>query len=175
MYLMSVYFDEKTNNHIQEYINDVAKRCGNTFMVDHAVPPHITVSAFETKNIQQVIAQLEANATSLQGGLIDWVTVGQFFPSVIYMAPVLGETLHGLAVFVHDIIRIVDGVTFSKCYQPLSWFPHATIGKTLTQEEMLQAFESLQHKFAPFSGEVVRIELAKKNPYSVLWSLSLKR
>lgn len=48
MYLISIYFDDKTNNRIQQAINQVAKKSGNTFMLDAEVPPHITVSAFET-------------------------------------------------------------------------------------------------------------------------------
>ena len=50
MYLISIYFDKKTEIRIQSYINDVANVSGNSFMIDNHVPPHITVSAFETLN-----------------------------------------------------------------------------------------------------------------------------
>ena len=49
MYLVSLYFDEKTNKNIQNLIDKVAGKTGNDFMIAGKVPPHITVFAFETK------------------------------------------------------------------------------------------------------------------------------
>ena len=49
MYLVSIYFDEKTTSRIQGYITQVAKRSGNPFMIEKNVPPHLTISAFETR------------------------------------------------------------------------------------------------------------------------------
>ncbi len=49
MYTISVYFDEKSNKTIQQYINQIARQTGNTYMLDEQVPPHITISAFDTK------------------------------------------------------------------------------------------------------------------------------
>ena len=50
MYTITIYFDEKTNRTIQNYINQIAKVTGNMYMLDNNVPPHITLSAFDTKN-----------------------------------------------------------------------------------------------------------------------------
>ena len=58
MYLISIYFDEKTNRRIQQYIDKVAEKTGNAFMLDGQVPPHITISAFETQNEVAVIETL---------------------------------------------------------------------------------------------------------------------
>ena len=55
MYLISIYFDEKTNNRMQSYIKQVAKRSGNTFMTEKNVPPHLTISAFETRMKMQCV------------------------------------------------------------------------------------------------------------------------
>lgn len=49
MYYISIYFDQKATNRLQDYINQVAKKSGNTFMSDQNVPPHITISAFASK------------------------------------------------------------------------------------------------------------------------------
>ena len=45
MYLVSVYFDEKTDRKIRGYIEKIAEKTGNGFMVDNHVPPHITVGS----------------------------------------------------------------------------------------------------------------------------------
>ena len=50
MYLISIYFDEKTDKQIRRLMSQVAEQTGNTFMQDNHVPPHITVAAIETRD-----------------------------------------------------------------------------------------------------------------------------
>ena len=63
MYLVSVYFDDETNKRIQRYINAVAEKTRNTFMTDGNVPPHITVSAFETRDEKGLYRFWRGNTT----------------------------------------------------------------------------------------------------------------
>lgn len=174
MYLVSIYFDEKTNKRIQRYINQVAEKTGNTFMLDGKVPPHITVSAFETQNESEVIRALEGVANYLKKGQLTWASVGQFFPYVLYIAPVLNEYLHEKAVTLYDALVQVDGVKISPYYKPFQWLPHSTIGKKLSKEEMQVAFQVMQDSFGVFEGEVVKIGLAKPNPHRDIVSWELK-
>ncbi len=173
MYLISVYFDEKAENRIQSYINDVAKQCGNTFMIDNNVPPHITVSAFETLDERSVVEAVSNAMSDIKQNKIEWVTVGAF-PTVIFIQPVLNEYLHNLSSTIYESIQNVPDTKVSKYYKPFSWLPHATIAKQLSEEEIRKAFDTLQKSFHSFEGEVVRIELAKKNPYRVIASWELK-
>lgn len=168
MYLISAYFDDNTTQRIQQYINQVAKKTGNTFMLDKNVPPHITISAFETRKEQQAIRLLEDATMTLEQGTLQWVSAGIFFPSVIYLAPVLNQDLHTLSVRIQDLLQQIDDISISKYYQPFSWVPHATIGKKLSQEELYQAFAVLQHQFGVFSGQITELGLAKTNPYENL-------
>lgn len=165
MYLISIYFDEKTNRRIQQYIDKVTEQTGNTFMLDGNVPPHITVSAFETRNEAKVIEALNSLAHHMKKGTLTWVSVGQFFPYVIYMTPVLNAYLHGMAEAIYDVLSAVEGVQVNTHYMPFQWMPHATIAKKLSKEEMRIAFEVLQNSFGVFEGEVVSIGLAKPNPH----------
>lgn len=174
MYLISAYFDETTTHKIQQYINQVAKKTGNTFMLDKNVPPHITISAFETKQEQQVIQLLEDTTKKIEQGALQWVSAGIFFPSVIYLAPVLNQYLHTMSVQVQEILQQIEDISISKYYQPFSWVPHATIGKKLSQEELYQAFTVLQHQFGTFSGQITELGLAKTNPYENLAVFSLQ-
>lgn len=173
MYLVSIYFDEKTNKRIQRYINEVAEKTGNTFMLDGNVPPHITVSAFETLDEEQAIRVLSHVATELQRGVLQWASVGQFFPYVLNIAPVLNEFLHDMSVQICDAISQIDAVKISPYYQPFQWLPHTTIGKTLSKEQMRVAFEVMQNNFGMFEGEVIRIGLAKPNPHRDIMSWEL--
>ena len=173
MYLVSLYFDEKTDIRIRQYIDAVAKRTNNTYMPDWNVPPHITVSAFESKEESMVIDRLNACMKDIHAGSVQFASVGVFFPHVIYLSPVLDSYLHELSVSIHGTLHEMDNTLIRKYYQPFCWLPHTTIAKKLSQEEMRTAFATLQESFGIFSGEVVRIGLAKTNPYEdiVTWEL----
>ena len=173
MYLISVYFDKKTEHRIQSYINDVAKESGNAFMIDNNVPPHITISAFETLEEKCVVEVLSNAISHIERNKIEWVTVGTF-PAVIFIQPVLNEYLHSLSSVIYESIVNIPDTKMSKYYKPFCWLPHATIAKQLSGDEMRKAFDELQKSFGVFEGEVVRIELAKKKPYRVIasWELS---
>lgn len=174
MYLISAYFDEETNNRIQQYINQVARKTGNTYMPDGKVPPHITISSFETNDITSVISLLEQNMAGLQKGVIKWTSVSAFLPYVIYLSPVLNEYLHGLSEQITSCLRQAEDIRISPYYQPFSWMPHTTIGKQLSREEMQIAFEVLQHQFGPFSGKITKLGLAKTNPYEDIITYELR-
>ncbi len=47
MYLVSAYFDEESDRIIRRHIDRVADKTGNSFMLDNAVPPHMTISSLE--------------------------------------------------------------------------------------------------------------------------------
>lgn len=173
MYLISLYFDQKTEKLIQSYIYDVANMSGNSFMVDNNVPPHITISAFETLCEKDVVDALDIAISDVKQNKIEWVTVGSF-PTVIFIQPVLNEYLHNLSSMIYESLVNIPNTKVSKCYRSFSWLPHATIAKQLSEEEIRKAFDTLQKSFHSFEGEVVRIELAKKNPYRVIASWELK-
>lgn len=173
MYLISVYFDKKTNDRIESYIRQVAKRSGNTFMTEKNVPPHLTISAFETRNEKKIIALLEEKKSSFQSGELTWCSVGTFFPHVIYAAPVLNLYLQDLSEKVYEMLCEIDGMKIHGCYRPMQWFPHTTLGKKLSKEEMIAAFRVMQEQFGMFSGQAVRIGLARTNPYEELWEFQM--
>jgi 2'-5' RNA ligase len=172
MYLISIYFDKKTEIRIQSYINDIASACGNMFMIENQVPPHITISAFETLNEEKVVEVLGNAFSNIKRNKIEWVTVGTF-PAVIFIQPVLNEYLHNMSSIIYENIKTVPDTKVSKYYKPFHWLAHATIAKQLSGEEMRVAFDMLYKSFGMFEGEIVRIELAKKNPYRIITSWEL--
>ena len=172
MYLISIYFDKKTEIRIQSYINDVANECRNLFMIENQVPPHITISAFETLNVEKIVEDLDSTLSNIKRNKIEWVTVGTF-PAVIFIQPLLNEYLHTLSTSIYDSIIDIPNTKICKYYKPFQWIAHATIAKQLSGEEMQVAFDMLQKSFGMFEGEIVRIELAKKNPYRVITSWEL--
>ena len=176
MYLISIYFDEKTNDRIKSYMKEVGEATGNSFMLEHNVPPHITISGVETLHEDMILDSLNRVMRELSKNKIEWVTVGTF-PTVIFIQPVLHQYLHRLSSAMYDGIRKIPDTKISRFYIPFNWLPHATIAKQLTEDEMRKAFDVLQRNFSMFEGTVVRVELAKKTPYRVIasWDLDEKK
>ena len=54
MYLISVYFDDKSNKIISNYINKIAQKTENTFMTDNHVPPHLTIMSVEAREEKKI-------------------------------------------------------------------------------------------------------------------------
>lgn len=174
MYLVSLYFDAKTDNKIRNLIKLVARKSGNLFMIEEKVPPHITIAAIESKDEAQLVECLHGICDQLEQGQITWGSVGTFLPYVIYIAPILNQYLHEVSVQFNSKLATLDGVKLRQNYQPFSWIPHTTIAKKMSPEEMRVAFEVLQTSFGVMEGNVVRIGLAKTNPYREVASWKLK-
>lgn len=173
MYLISLYFDEKTNNCIRRYIMQAAQVSGNHFMLEANVPPHITLSAFEARHIEEIKEALDQQIAQMHTGIIQWAAVGQFFPRVLFLLPVLNQYLHTLQEVVFEVLKNREDVMISPYYQPFQWMPHATIAKKMTWQEMELAIRALAKSFGMFEGSVVRIGLARPSPYTDIASWDL--
>lgn len=165
MYLVSLYFDERSSQILQRYINQIAEKTGNTFMTENCVPPHMTIAAIEARNIEVLVPSLKKLRDNLQAGKIQFVSVGQFLPYVFYATPVLNEYLNHLSTLVYETFKDIPETLYSRYYKPLSWLPHVTLGKTLSKEQMQIAFYVMQDNFSPFEAAVTEIGLAKVNPH----------
>ena len=172
MYLISIYFDETTEKRISSYMKQIGKATGNNAMLD--VPPHITIAAFQTEAESVAREIFLQGAQNLKPGSVQWVSVGAFLPSVIYIAPVLNEYLHELSETYNREVTNMQEVTVDRKYMPYSWLPHSTLAKRLSKEQLALAFEVMQKQFGPFSGMVTKIGLAKTNPYTDLEVINLK-
>ncbi len=174
MYLISVYFDEKTDKKFRNLIKKTAEKTGNTFMIENQVPPHITIAAIETRNEQIAIDTIEKCLPKIKKGKLNWVSIGTFFPNVIYAQPVLNVYLHDLSVTLNNAFKDLPDTKLAACYQPFSWLPHTTLGKQLTKEQMTGAFVEMQTQFTGVKGQVIKIGIAKPNPHRDLkiWDLT---
>lgn len=163
--MISIYFDEVSNRILQKHIDRIAEKTGNQFMKEHQVPPHLTLSSIEARSVDVLVPAFEKLRGQFVSGEIQFVSVGQLFPYVIYATPVLNEYLEHLSKQVYDQMSEIPETTISKLYRPYSWLPHVTLGKTLTKEQMQTAFTVLQEHFTPFTATVTEIGLAKVHPH----------
>lgn len=176
MYLVSLYFDEKSSMRITSYMKRIAKRTGEDFMIRGEVPAHLTVLAFDAKK-EDACYVFESLKERFTRGSIYFATVGAFLPHVLYISPVLNEYLFQLQKEMYesllDIKEKSSEINIRNMYKPYSWIPHATLAKKLSKEQMATAFALLQEEFGPFEAEVVRIGLARTNPYDEIVYISL--
>lgn len=173
MYLISAYFDESADRKLRRYMEQIAGKTGNVFMTENHVPPHMTLSSLEARNTDELLLHLRSMEGILKRGKLCFVSVGTFFPYVIYAAPVFNQYLHDLSMLLNEAVECVEGVSVNKYYRPMQWMPHVTLGKQLTVEQMRMAFEALQNGFAPLEGEVTAIALSKTNPHEDLYVMEL--
>lgn len=171
MYLVSLYFDDKTNMVISRYIEKIAKCTGNTFMTENNVPPHMTISAVEARSGEVLMADFERLKSKLQMGKVKFVSVGMFFPYVIYITPVLNEYLQDMSCQIYSAVKKIPETTVSRLYKPMQWLPHVTLGKKLDKMQMRNAFEIMQESFQPVEADIVAVGLAKTNPHKDLMRL----
>ena len=166
MYLISVYFDNTATKKIQTLINQIANASGNHYMTEKQVPPHMTISSIEARNADVLIPAVKELEGRLHRGTVQFVSVGQLLPYVLYTMPVLNAYLQELADQVYNAVSGIPETAVSRYYQPYSWLPHVTLGKTLSKEQMQQAFAVVQDKFSVFEAQITELGLAKVNPHN---------
>ena len=172
MYLISAYFDEHVTKGLQRLIDNIAKETGNTYMIENNVPPHLTISSFETRkpdNVKEEFMKLN----KIGAGEINIFSIGQFLPYVMYATPVLDEYLVHLSNEVYDIFSEREDETINRCYKPYNWFPHITLGKKLEKEQMIMAMRVLQTHFISIKGKIVRLGLSQTNPHKDIFTITL--
>ncbi|MCR5468243.1 MAG: 2'-5' RNA ligase family protein [Lachnospiraceae bacterium] len=174
MHLISLYFDEKSNQILQNHIDKIAEVTGNDFMTRFNVPPHLTLSSIEARSVEVLVPIFKSLEKKLEVGKIQFVSVGQLLPYVIYATPVLNKYLMELSETVYSAFSDIPETTVSKYYKPYSWLPHVTLGKTLDKDQMQKAFLCMQERFTPFEAEVTEIGLAKVNPHEDVEIFPLK-
>lgn len=68
MYLITAYFDDKTNAMLQHHIDTIAEATGNTYMTDNHVPPHITLAKrLDEGQLQKALEVMQAGFTPVTG------------------------------------------------------------------------------------------------------------
>lgn len=165
MYLITAYFDEKSNKRLQRYIDQIAMATGNDFMTRNHVPPHMTISSIEARNAEVLLQPFNSLKGQIVSEQIQFVSIGQILPYVFYATPVLDEYLQDISCKVYESVGNINETSVSRFYQPKSWLPHVTLGKTLEKEQMRMALQVMQDSFCPFHATVTELGLAKVNPH----------
>lgn len=167
MYLISLYFDEKSNNTIQSYINKTESITDNYFMSEHHVPPHLTLMALHTHNEDKVIEVFNTIVSHYHSFSIDFMSIGMF-KGVLYISPLLSYDMHLLQNEFYNQFKDCTDISLDYRYLPFQYLPHITIAKTLDDQQTINGSQTLYKLFTPFKGRIISIGLSKTNPYENL-------
>lgn len=165
MYLITAYFDDETDKILRDHIKAVAKVTGNHFMTDNNIPPHMTLSALESRTSDELREGFFRFADSISAHDIVIASVGMFFPYVLYAAPVPNGFLTDIPKLITEIYKNTEGVFVSRYYSVDNWMPHITIAKRLDRDQMLSSVDLLRDRFVPVYGRIIRVGLSEVNPH----------
>ncbi len=170
-YLISLYFDEQTNQWLSHLMKRISKKTGNDYMLAHQIPPHLTVAMLKSNDSTALSEKLRDFATSLSSENLTIASVGIFRTSVVFLQPVLNTYLSQLSLSIHHTFS-KEQADNSRCV-PYQWIPHISLAKHLSPQQQLDAISILQSEHFPKQLKVCNIGLSKTNPYEDIMVISL--
>ena len=159
VYAMVLCFDKQSEDKFIDITKKIAHSGINKHTFDSKALPHITVAAFETDSIDEIIPIFDNYCINLNSENVFWASLGAFIPSVIYAAPVLNEYLLGVCSALNKHIEEFAKAEFTGHYRPYQWVPHTTLASRLNEQELKIAFDVAIQNFAAFGGNVNRLLL----------------
>lgn len=163
-YAIAVCFDMESTDKMKQKIIEIAESNINPYMISNKIPPHLTISLFETDDELEVHKVLKDIFSKVSREHIKVSSVEMFQPKVIYYSPKKSEFLIKLnEIITNKLIQI--GIEPDKYYLPDRWVPHIALGVQLTFIELIRALEIVKRDFEPFNTIIEKVVLAKCNPY----------
>mgnify|MGYP004443632743 FL=1 len=152
MYLLSLYFDDKTNAYLTMLKKHIYKKTG----IHYDIPFHITLLSFQSdlEDAYRLFESINFIPFELQ-----FVSIG-FLNTSIILIPIMKENLSSLYRQ-----GLNSTIYVNERYKENNWFAHLTLSKHLSKEQLLESYQAIQYDFKPFIGKVTKIGLAKSNPY----------
>lgn len=172
-YAVILRFDEVTELKFLRLMDSIVMSGVNDYMLVNKVPPHVTVAAIESENLNQLTNIIEDISPNLMSGNLVWCSIGVFNPNVLFLAPVLNEYLIQACALVNKSLFKED-IKRTSNYLPYQWVPHTTLATNLTDQEINNAFLTVQKEFRPFSGKTTKVLLVQSIPFKIIkeWDLS---
>ncbi|MCR5289766.1 MAG: hypothetical protein K6E51_07230 [Treponema sp.] len=178
-YAVSVYFDELTSAAISALINEYAHVTGNTFLIDHRVPVHLTIGMFHVQDSdvpllqQRFCAFVKVDLQPLQlscGGIDDFKQ--KVIVLSINMDCEAGRRLRQMNNLLHQLFLPYFAPGANRNYVPENFFPHIGLAVKLTPEQCIKAQQIQNHMMLQAkkltAANVVSIALARCHPYEEL-------
>ena len=172
-YAIVLYFDDATNKTIGNLIERTAALSGNNYMLDIGIPPHVTLGCFFSDEQADLYEQVKSFAKGVTPFEVTFHSIGAFEPYVLFASPVKDECLSQLNASLHESLLDDYEPAENANYLPDRWMPHCSLVVKLDKEQFAKAQTIETEVKLPLSAQVVKIALAKCNPYSevAVWEI----
>ena len=146
-YAVSLCFDDAAAQSVKAVQERLAQICGNNFLIEHSVPPHVTLGAFHAEpgalpKLQKAFDDFAMSARDVLGGKgldLEFDGADYFLNKVLFFAVKkdsqsfacvkrLNEILHQNFL---PLFRAGD----NRNYLPEHWLPHAALAVKLTPSQ----------------------------------------
>ena len=146
-YTVSLCFDDAAAQSVKAVQERLAQICGNDFLIEHSVPPHVTLGVFHAEpgalpKLQKAFDDFAKTARDVLGGRgldLEFGGADSFLDKVVFLAAkkdspgfaylkTLNEILHQKFL---PLFRAGD----NKNYLPERWLPHAALAVKLRPDQ----------------------------------------
>lgn len=165
MYHLSLYFDEETNQRFTFLNEQIEKELHQNYLKKNNIPFHLTVATYKKIDEKNFIELGNKVFNSDRNQQLYFVSLGCFQKSTLYVLPVYNEFLNQFILKIHQTFEEYVSISQNNRYLPYHFVPHVSLSRKLSEQQTNQAFKILNHYFSPFYGKIVKIVLAKTNPY----------
>jgi len=172
-YAAGLYFDRASDEKFRRLIRRIAQSGANPYMLNHNIPPHVTLACVCANQPQPILDRLERKLAQFRRGDLFWASLGVFVPAVLYAAPVTNAYLLDLNACVNRLLEPVSSAGENGYYLPNQWVPHTALAVQMNREELRLALDAATDDFAAFGGKAEKLFLAQCDPYVELktWEL----
>ena len=194
-YAVSLCFDDAAAQSVKAAQERLAQICGNNFLIEHSVPPHVTLGAFHAEpcalpQLQKAFDDFAKSARGVLGGsgfVLEFDGADCFLDKVLFLAVKKDSQSFACVKRLNEILHQKFLPLFeagdNRNYLPERWLPHAALAVKLRPDQFekcapLLGLSSAQGGGAslglatdfvsPQSGRVAALSLALCKPYTEL-------
>ncbi|MBO7122488.1 MAG: NUDIX domain-containing protein [Treponema sp.] len=138
-YAVSLCFDDAAAQSVKAVQERLAQICGNNFLIEHSVPPHVTLGAFHAEpgalpKLQKAFDDFAKAARDVLGGQgldLEFGGTDSFLGKVVFLAAKKDSpsfaSLKMLNEILHQKFLPLFEAGSNKNYLPERWLPHAAL------------------------------------------------
>lgn len=182
-YAVSLCFDDVAAQSVKAVQERLAQICGNNFLIEHSVPPHVTLGAFHAEpcalpQLQKAFddfAKLARGILGEQGLDLEFGGADCFLDKVLFLAAKKDSPgfayLKTLNEILHQKFLPLFEAGSNKNYLPERWLPHAALAVKLKPDQFKKCAVLLgpaSDFVLPQSARVAALSLALCKPYTEL-------
>ena len=182
-YAVSLCFDDGAAQSVKAVQERLAQICGNNFLIEHSVPPHVTLGAFHAEpdalpKLQKAFDDFAMSARDVLGGKgldLEFDGADCFLNKVLFLAVKKDSQSFACVKRLNEILHQKFLPLFeagdNKNYLPERWIPHAALAVKLAPPQFEKCAPLLgpaSDFVLPQSARVAALSLALCKPYTEL-------